>query len=234
MRLQALLCTLVLLPLTACSNPATDLKAKQNPNPINGYIVTLDATAAPGEISKTNASVSFQSVWSGSPCLPEPPPLVEWRMPYQYVEVPLKKVGPNMYEGVVYTDWLVDEQYFKKDSFCAWRMNMVNVGFVGEGGLGFGVGLSYMDLKDGAVDTMYYLNKDFTETQGDRIYPHAYSVPTNDFKDLENSYVNDKSKYFPVYLRARVLPGAPGLGPIDEFNQRVKRENPKGDHAETK
>lgn len=234
MRLQALFCTLALLPLTACSNPATGLKAKQNANPTNGYIVTLDASAAPGEIAAASASVSFDDIWSGSPCMPKSPPLVEWRVPYQYVDVALKKVGPNLYEGVVYTDWLVDEQYFKKGGLCAWRMNTVNVGFKGQGGLGFGVSLSYNELEDGAVDTMYYPVGDFTDTKEGRIYPSAYAVPTNDFKDLENSYVNDKSKYFPVYLRARVLPGAPGLGPTDEFNQRVRRENPKGDHAETK
>lgn len=233
MRLKALLCTLVLLPLTACSNPATGLKAKQNPAPTNGYIITLDASAAPGEISKASASVSFEDVWSGSPCLPEPPPLVEWRMPWQSVDVPLKKVGPNVYEGVVYTDWLMDERYFKKDSFCAWRMNMVNAGFVGEGGLGFGVGISYTELQDGAQDTMYYLVKDFTESKDGRTYPHAYSVPTNDFKDLNNSYVNDTSKYFPIYLRARVLPGAPGLTSEEEFKQRVRKENPNGKHVDS-
>lgn len=232
MHLKAILCTLVLLPLTACSNPAEGLKAKQNPKPTNGYIITLDASAAPGEITKANASVSFETVWSGSPCLPEPPPLVEWRMPWQSVDVPLEKVAPNVYEGVVYTDWLVDERYFKKDSFCAWRMNMVNAGFVGEGGLGFGAGISYTELQDGAQDTMYYLLKDFTGTKEDRMYPYAYSVPTNDFKDLENSYVNDKTKYFPIYLRARVLPGAPGLKPVEEAKQRVRRENPQGDHVD--
>lgn len=234
MRISTLLYTLAFLPLTACSNPATGLKAKQNPTPSNGYIITLDATAAPGEISKVSARVSFEDVWSGSPCMPKSPPIVEWRMPWQYADIPLKKVGRNLYEGVVYTDAMLDEQYFKKAGLCAWRMNSASIGFVGEGGLGFGVGLGYTELQDGAQDTMYYLVKDFTDTPEDRVYPHAYSVPTNDFKDLENSYVNDTSKYFPIYLRARVLPGAPGLTPMDEFNQRVRRENPTGDHAESK
>lgn len=235
MRLSALLCTLAFLPLTACSNPAEGLKAKQNPKPTNGYIITLDASAAPGEIDKVSASASFQDVWSGSPCMPEPPPIVEWRMPWQYADVPMKKVGHNLYEGVVYTDAMLDEQYFKKAGLCAWRMNTANVGFVGQGGLGFGVGLGYNELKDGAQDTMYYLVKDFTEAPSkERVYPFAYSVPTNDFKDLENSYVNDTTKYFPVYLRARVLPGAPGLTPVEEFDQRVRRENPNGQHVSTK
>lgn len=232
MRLLALLCTLTLVPLTACSNPATGLKAKENPNPTNGYIITLDATAAPGEIVAPSASVSFDTAWSGSPCMPESPPIVEWRMPWQYTDVTMTKVGHNVYEGVVYTDALMDEQYFKKAGLCAWRMNTANVGFQGQGGLGFGVAISYNELQDGATDTMYYLVKDFTDTQDGRMYPHAYSVPTNDFKDLENSYVNDKTKYFPVYLRARVLPNAPGLTPLEEFRQRVRRENPQGDHAD--
>lgn len=234
MRLSTLLCALTLIPLTACSNPATGLKAAQNPNPTNGYIITLDASAAPGEIVNPNARVSFDATWSGSPCMPKSPPIVEWRMPWQYVEVPLKKVAPNTYEGVVYTDWLKDEQYFKKGGLCAWKMNMVNSGFAGQGGLGFGVGLSYLDLKDGATSTMYYLVEDFTAPASENTFGSAYSVPTNDFKDLENSYVNDTSKYFPVYVRARVLPGAPGLMSNDEFNQRVRRENPQGDHIDTK
>lgn len=232
MRLSAILCTFILIPLTACSNPATGLKAKENPNPTNGYIITLDATAAPGEIVAPSASVSFEPAWSGSPCLPKSPPIVEWRMPWQYTDVEMKKVGPNLYEGVVYTDALIDEQYFKKAGLCAWRMNTANVGFKGQGGLGFGVAISYNELQDGATDTMYYLVKDFSDTQQDRVYPFAYTVPTNDFKDLENSYVNDTSKYFPVYLRARVLPNAPGLTPLEEFRQRVRRENPQGDHVD--
>lgn len=228
MRLIQMMWGVVVLPLTACSNPAEGLKAQQNPTPTNGYIITLDATAAPGSVVKPSASVSFENKWSGSECMPKSPPLVEWRMPWQSVEVPLKEVAPNVFEGVVYTDWMKDEKYFKKGGLCAWTMNTINAGFLGQGGLGFGVGLGYPELKDGASDTMYYLVADFTATKEGRMYPFAYSVPTNDFKDLENSYVNDKSKYFPIYLRARVLPGAPGLTVEEEFNQRVRRENPNG------
>lgn len=234
MRSSALVCPLIFITLTACSNPAEGLKAKENPKPSNGYIITLDASAAPGEISQTSASASFETIWSGTPCMPEPPGWAEWRMPWQYIDVPLKKVGANLYEGVFYTDGLLDETYFKKNTFCAWRMNTVSAGFVGQGGLGFGVGISYSELKDGAQNTMYYPLEDFTDTKEGRMFPHAYSVPTDDFKDLKNSYVNDKSKYFPVYLRARVLPGGPGLAAMEEFNQRVRQENPTGQHAESK
>lgn len=214
---------LLVLSATACSNPADKILIKKNPSPVQAYVMTLDASHAPGEVKETYAYMTFENAYSGSQCMPEPPGMVEWRMPRERIELDLKPVEgkPNVFEGTVYLDWLQDENYFGK-GLCAWRMNMAGAGFVGAGGLGFATGIGHTHFEPGAEDTAYFKVESFTALEKDSMYPFAYSVPTNDFKlDPKNSYVNDTTKYFPVYIRVRPAEGSPGLSAKDEFEVRT-------------
>lgn len=215
-----------LLPLTACSNPAQKVVVRENPRPQEPYMIELDASQAPGEIQaeQVNASVGYQTQSYTPECTPKTPPLMEWRMSDKRLTIPMSKVGPNRFQGVVYLDAIQSEDYFKK-GLCAWHLNAASAGFVGKGGLGFGLGLGYPEFKPGGTSTAYYLVKEFSEPVGDRPYSFAFSVPTNDFtKDPENSYVNDKTKYFPIYLKVEPLVGSSGLSVKEEFEKRTGKK----------
>lgn len=218
----------ILLPFcAACSNPAKDIVIHSNPDPVHAYILTLDASHAPGPIQSPKGYISFENDYSGRTCMPKSPPLVEWRMSGKRIDFELKPVEGknNVFESIIYLDALKDENYFGK-GMCLWRMNMAGVGFVGQGGLGYGAGIGYTKFKDGEEDTAYYPVSSFTETTEGKIYPIAPAVPTNDFKlDPENSYVNDATKYFPIYIRVKAKDGSPGLSVMEEYEQRKMKHS---------
>lgn len=219
--MKQLLLAVTVLALSSCANPADKIVINPNPHPIQGYMITLDASQAPGPIGEVSAYMSFDVSWSGEACMPPAPGIVEWRMPRKYMDISLEKVRENVFQGVVYLDWIKDERYFDK-GLCAWHMNTVGANFKGQGGLGFGTGIGYTTFKSGVVETAYYPIEEFTEDASGRSIKVAFAVPTNDFtKDPENSYVNDKSKYFPIYLKADALPNTQGLTVPQEFEKRT-------------
>lgn len=202
----------------AMSNPAKKIEIKTNPFPQTAYIVTIDATQAPGPMVNSKGSMTFETAWSGEPCMKKSPPLVEWHIPRKTVDVSFKQVSYNTFEAVVYLDWVQDERYFNK-GLCAWKMNIVTGTVQGPNGAAHSVSVGSNEFRNNAVGTMYYRVDTFDVVSDPHRFIGAQSVPTNDFKDLSNSYVNDKSKYFPLYLKVRSIDGA--LGVEEEFLSRT-------------
>jgi hypothetical protein len=128
------LSVLFALALSACSIQGNDMTTTQNgpqdeplrklnPNPKQGYRITMTIADAPGPLVLTDARAQYD-VTNEVPCgkaIPNGGGV--YRMTSNEPLV-LAKVSDTVYEGMVYADQILDEDYYG-DGVCHWELTDV-------------------------------------------------------------------------------------------------------------
>lgn len=111
--------------LSAQARGAAEPVARLNLHPTQAYVVRLHTDAAPGAFDEVVGDVLYQA---------GPPRCLEWKDRWAGVTVEARHRQPfamhavdaTTYEGVVYLDQLVDEDYYGL-GVCHWSVNVMTV-----------------------------------------------------------------------------------------------------------
>jgi hypothetical protein len=90
---------------------------RTNPRPTQAYRITMTIADAPGPFASMRALAQYDVV--NKECLSPPkdnPGGHTAPVPTEDVEIPLPRVSDNEYTGVVYADWMQDEDYTARGS----------------------------------------------------------------------------------------------------------------------
>lgn len=174
--------------ITACT-PAAQEKAhmeyKQNPHPTQAYTLRLRIQDAPGPFAQMKALAQYD-VANGE-CLSPPgnnPGGHTAPVPTEDVEIPLTQVGEGEYEGTVYADRMLDEDYTGR-GVCHWKLMQARVHMKATGAQAetlFIPSIPDGKLLEGETETVYF-NK--------RSYPQA------DVENYPNTGLNDRARFGP-------------------------------------
>ena len=156
-----------MLLLSACSLPVDSGKPatqyQQNPHPEQRYDITMTIANAPGPFASIKSWMQYDV--ANTECLPPPDSNPQGSSNYMTRPVPfeLTQVSDTEYTGTVYTDFLLDEDYYDR-GICHWKL--LNVGIDqkatgAEGETSFLPGLSLEDLLAGKAVTTYFLEKSY-------------------------------------------------------------------------
>ena len=164
-----------------------NFRITKNPHPTKGYKIHVFIKDAPGPFEDFGGSVGFR-IENVQDCGYH----MGWPVDGTVLEItdgirfPLTKISDTEYEGVFYTDWAVDGDFFWK-GVCHWQWNSMGVGFSAKANQGDTRFISGFDriedpsdtvsmfkkLRDGVSDTRYYLK---------RKYPKIMDLPN--YKNL--------------------------------------------------
>lgn len=95
---------------------------KLNPSPRQAYRITLTISDAPGPLVLTDARAQYD-VTNENVCGKERPSGGVYRITSNE-PLSLAKTGENTYEGIVYADRIIDEDYYG-DGVCHWELTEV-------------------------------------------------------------------------------------------------------------
>lgn len=157
---------LLSLMLSACEN-RVPLMTKTNPNPTAGYRVRLKINDAPGPFDIIRVGGQFD-VRNSNEC-GEVIPAVG--LPGKIVRsnnIPLRRVGGDEYEGVVYLDTMQDEDYYGK-GVCHWELTAVYALLVAKDPINdarFVMTLNAAKVTEGGSATRYYPDVIYYEPDG--------------------------------------------------------------------
>lgn len=126
------------LLLAACTPPGLSMnntgeatpvakQPKRNPAPQQAYRITMTIENAPGPFAQMVGLAQYDVV--NTECLRPPkdnPGGYSSPVPTEDVEFPLKKVGENQYETIVYADQMLDEDYAGR-GLCRWELIQARV-----------------------------------------------------------------------------------------------------------
>ena len=150
----------------------------ENPHPKKGYKIHVTIKDAPGPFEDFGGSVGFEienikdcGYYLGWPYMGTVPGIES------HIGFPLTKISDTEYEGVFYTDWAVDGDFFWK-GVCHWQWNSMGVGFsakANQGDTRFISGFDriqdsndtafmFKELRDGASETRYFLKDGYPAT----------------------------------------------------------------------
>lgn len=121
-----LLATSIALSVVACSPGEEPPEVRLNPSPQQHYRITLTIEDPPAEISAVKGTVQFDV--KDKKCMPMTDPIAGvWKHTSFSRSVVFRGQG-NTYVGDVYTDQLLDEDYFGLGT-CKWNLTGVIAGF---------------------------------------------------------------------------------------------------------
>ncbi len=103
--------------------------AKTNPNPAQGYEITIELVDSPADIRSIAGEAHF-GVGSRA-CLPYQDRIARVTIGTSYIKkFALTQVGENTYQGQIFLDWPIDEDYYGL-GVCKWELDFasVNIGF---------------------------------------------------------------------------------------------------------
>ena len=152
-----------------------NFRITKNPHPTQGYKIHVFIKDAPGPFEDFGGSVGFR-IENVQDCGYH----MGWPVDGTVLEItddilfPLTKISDTEYEGVFYTDWAVDGDFFWK-GVCHWQWNSMGVGFsakANQGNTSFitsyrPVGtqidtvVQFKELRDGVSQTRYYLKSKY-------------------------------------------------------------------------
>jgi hypothetical protein len=166
-----LACT-VTLPITACSRPMHDrtlAEYRENADPRRAYRVTMTIRDAPGPLKIMVSAAQYDVV--NRECLPPPKENPGGRsspVPTRDIPFELTEVSEGVYQGTVYADAMLDEDYHGR-GVCRWELIQAQVQLTATGASGetkfiASVSSREGDFRPGNVKTLYYWKGQ---------YPHA-------------------------------------------------------------
>lgn len=93
---------------------------KHNPNPKQRYEIIMTIDGAPGPFKPATGFMQYEVL--DERCLPKLDP-ISGAKPHPMADLPIdfERVSDNVYKGVVYTDLLLDEDYYGL-GVCHWTM----------------------------------------------------------------------------------------------------------------
>jgi hypothetical protein len=107
--------------------------AKTNPNPTQGYEITVELIDPPADIRSIAGEAHF-----GIPdvsCMHQPDLIAGYTPGSSYIKkFALTKVDENTYQGRIFLDWPIDEDYYGL-GVCKWKIATVDAVFIRENGL---------------------------------------------------------------------------------------------------
>lgn len=164
------------LLLAACTPPGLSMnntgeatpaakQSKRNPAPRQAYRITMTIENAPGPFAQMVGLAQYDVV--NTECLRPPkdnPGGYSSPVPTEDVEFPLKKVGDNQYETILYADQILDEDYTGR-GLCRWKLIQWRVRMRAHGAAEENVvtpSISEDKILAGGSETVYF----FRETYG--------------------------------------------------------------------
>lgn len=129
---------MVSLTLGACAPSGMDMSTRSsaaaqtrgytvNPAPRERYRITMTLHDAPGPFASMRALAQYDV--ENRECLSPPKDNPGGRsapLPTEDIEIPLTRVGENAYEGVLYADYMRDEDYTGR-GICHWKLMQFRV-----------------------------------------------------------------------------------------------------------
>jgi hypothetical protein len=98
---------------------------KTNPNPTQGYEITVELIDPPADIRSIAGEAHF-----GIPdvsCMHQPDPIAGYTPGSSYIKTfALTQVGANTYQGRIFLDWPIDEDYYGL-GLCKWELDFASV-----------------------------------------------------------------------------------------------------------
>ena len=108
------------LVTTACgSSTMKTPDIKLNPHPIKRYEITMTIEGAKGPFDSIETIAQYDI--ANDRCVPLTPGSGATIAPDKTIPIHMTKVGENAYRGEIYTDQLVDEDYYGK-GVCHWQL----------------------------------------------------------------------------------------------------------------
>lgn len=99
---------------------------RKNPNPKQAYRITMTVQDAPGPFEFVHGSVSYE-MSNHEQCTPIDRFAGVWpKSKRDSLPMDFKKMDSTTYVGIIYTDAMVDADYYKK-GICHWQINAVDV-----------------------------------------------------------------------------------------------------------
>ena len=149
-------------PLSSLGNkPVSDYKL--NPHPKQRYNITMTIANAPGSFASVDSTMLYDVV--NTECLPPPDSNPQGSGNHMTRPVPfeMNRVTDTEYTGSVYTDFLLDEDYYGR-GLCRWKLFNVGMKLRATGADGetvFIPGLPDEDLLAGKAVTTYFWKGDY-------------------------------------------------------------------------
>lgn len=176
------------LPLAACTQPMNEKKRseyRENPNPVQAYRISMRIDHAPGPLASMTALAHYDV--TNRECLPPPkdnPGGHTSPVPTAPTEVVWKRVADSTYSGVVYTDQMLDEDYYGR-GVCQWRLT----GFV-------------MQMKATGADgeTLFvpsYPVQKLLAGESETVYFNKIGYPGSGSGSFPDTGLNDRSRFGP-------------------------------------
>ncbi|WP_416192463.1 hypothetical protein [Neisseria sp. CCUG12390] len=109
----------------------TEQRFRQNPNPKEAYRIRIKINDAPGPLKLMgDMSVGYQA--DNCEYLITSEIIGAKAHPYKSLKMPIRQIGENEYETVIYRDAMLDEDYFG-DGVCRWKPAGFGTGFKATG-----------------------------------------------------------------------------------------------------
>lgn len=149
--------------------PPVAKKFKRNPAPREAYRITMTIENAPGPFAQMVGLAQYDVV--NTECLRPPkdnPGGYSSPVPTEDVEFPLKKVGDDQYETIVYADQMLDEDYTGR-GLCHWKLIQWRVRMKAHGAAEETVvtpSISEDKILAGGTETIYFIRDKYGKSTG--------------------------------------------------------------------
>ena len=155
---------LLILALTssACGSPMKTPDIKQNPTPKQRYEITLKIDDAPGPFDAIRAFINYRV--TNEACVPLTPVTGVRIEPQETLPMTLTKVKDGVYQGTVYADQFMDEDYYGL-GVCHWELVAVGVKLTA-GNQDFSPAIYVEEIKAGQSIHRYFSSRAYREYKG--------------------------------------------------------------------
>jgi hypothetical protein len=154
----------LILITSACGSSMKKPDIKHNPQPRMRYAITVKVDGAPGPFDQVTGFVQYRV--ANERCVPLQPVSGATVPPEEDVPLVLTRVSDTEYEGTVYGDLLLDEDYYGL-GICRWSMTAV-VAELKKNAVTFSPDLSSGELNGQASKTVYFWRNDYLDADTER------------------------------------------------------------------
>jgi hypothetical protein len=172
----------VALITTACGAPMKTPDIKSNPHPKMRYEITMTIEGAKGPFDSIETIAQYDI--ANDRCVPLTPGSGATIAPDKTFPIHMTKVGENAYRGEIYTDQLVDEDYYGL-GVCHWKLTAFS-GYLHVNKSMITTGIEGEEVSAQKTVERYFSNENFTN-------PKLSGVDIGDskrsaFKDSVNTF----------------------------------------------
>jgi hypothetical protein len=148
----------VALITTACGAPMKTPDIKSNPHPKMRYEITMTIEGAKGPFDSIETIAQYDI--ANDRCVPLTPGSGATIAPDKTFPIHMTKVGENAYRGEIYTDQLVDEDYYGL-GVCHWKLTAFS-GYLGVKKRMLSSGIEHDEVVAQKPAVRYFSNQNFT------------------------------------------------------------------------